>query len=70
MFKVLFVFVFPGSSKHHLHVQLPQDADVLTVAHLSTAVAEVTQVPEKHQKLIFKGLALLCMLCNMTMYFV
>ncbi|XP_041373929.1 BAG family molecular chaperone regulator 1-like isoform X2 [Gigantopelta aegis] len=47
-----------GSTKHQLNLQLPENDDVLTVARLSDAVADLTQVPRKQQKLIFKGRSL------------
>ncbi|XP_067667619.1 BAG family molecular chaperone regulator 1-like isoform X2 [Haliotis asinina] len=49
-----------GPRKHELGMCLPQEeaGDVLTVRHLTEAVADLTEIPQANQRLIFKGRSL------------
>ena len=48
-------FVLPGSAKHRIELASNHSDDGPTVGELTKVAAELTQVPEDAQKLIYKG---------------
>lgn len=47
--------LFPGSTKHKVELVCNSGDSGPTVGELSKVAAELTQVPENAQKLIYKG---------------